>query len=139
MTALIRAGVYVAEAHASWGYWAARCGLCPSGEMLQRFQPDFECSFCGMVTEIIWPSEDMVYGVERILMMRPDPSTRNWFPGETLNDLVWENGEHGIFDNLEQLNLPVKPGDMLFAVEENRIRVDHLPVLKPRIRQQIGI
>lgn len=91
-----------------------------------------------MVTEIIWPSEDMVYGVERILMMRPDPSTRSWFPGETLNDLMWENGEHGIFDNLEQLNLPVKPGDVVFGVEENRIRVDHLPVLKPRIRKQIG-
>lgn len=106
--------------------------------MLQRFQPHFECRECGMVTEIIWPSEDMVYGVERILMMRPDPSTRSWFPGETLNDLVWENGEHGIFDNLERLNLPVKPGDMLFAVEENHIRVDRLPALKPRIRQQLG-
>lgn len=71
-------------------------------------------------------------------MMRPDPSTRNWFPGETLNDLMWENGIHGIFDNLEQLNLSVNPGDMLFAVEENRIRSDKLPALKPRTRQQIG-
>lgn len=77
-------------------------------------------------------------GVERVLMMRPDPSTRNWFPGETLIDLMRENGEHGILDNLERLNLAVSPGDVVFSADETRIRVDHLPVLKPRIRQEIG-
>lgn len=138
MTALVRIGAYVVEAHASWSAWAAQCGRCPWGGRLQRFTSNFDCPFCGAFNEVIWPSEDMVYGVERILMMRPDPSTRNWFPGETLNDLMWENGIHGIFDNLEQLNLSVNPGDMLFAVEENRIRSDKLPALKPRTRQQIG-
>lgn len=145
MTALVRAGVYVAEAHASWSRWVARCGLCPSGEQLYPFTPHgfnppthFRCRECGTATEVIWPSEEMVRGVERILMMRPDPSTRSWFPGETLNDLMWENGAHGVLDHLDQLELGCKPGDMLFAVEETRIRVDNLPALKSRIRQQIG-
>lgn len=139
MTALIRSGAYVVEAHASWGMWVARCGYCPgSTDPLQRFQPHVLCHDCGTITEVIWPTEEMVMGVERLLMMRPAPANRNWFPGETLNDLMWENGEHGIFDNLEQLNLSVNPGDMLFSVEENRIRVDKLPELKPRIRQEIG-
>lgn len=138
MTALIRAGAYVVEAYASWSRWVARCGLCPSAEQLRPRTSHFKCVECGTVTEVIWPTEEMIVGVERVLMMRPDPSTRNWLPGETLNDLVWENGEHGIFDNLEQLNLPVKPGDVLFAVEETRIRVDYLPVLKHRVRKEIG-
>jgi hypothetical protein len=78
----------------------------------------------------------MVNGVERLLMMRPDPSTRNWFPGETLGDLMMENGAHGIFDHLG--HLAVTPGVSLFTVEEERIRVDNLPALKPRIRQEIA-
>ena len=51
---------------------------------------------CGTVTEVIWPSEAMMAGVERILMMRPDPTKRNWWPGETLHDLIAENAEHGL-------------------------------------------
>ena len=31
MTALVRAGTYVVEAHANFGAWAAKCGLCPNG------------------------------------------------------------------------------------------------------------
>lgn len=147
MTALIQSGAYVMEAHASWSYWACRCGACrygaeafgygPSFRYRPR-TPQFQCSFCGAVTEAIWPSEEMMAGVERVLMMRPDPSTRNWFPGETLIDLMRENGEHGILDNLERLNLAVSPGDVVFSADETRIRVDNLPALKPRIRQEIG-
>lgn len=136
MTALIRAGSYVVEAHASWGHWAARCGYCPHGEMLRRFTPHFQCPECGMVTEVIWPSADMVAGVERLLMMRPAPANRNWMPGETLHDLMFENGAHGIFDHLTD-QLAFAPGESPLIVEDERIRVDNLPALKPRIRQEI--
>lgn len=135
---LVRAGA-ITEAYANWSRWVAHCGHCQYGrEQLQPCHSPFRCRVCGGITEVVWPTADMIIGVERLLMMRPDPSTRNWFPGETLNDLLWENGAHGIFDNLERLNLPVKPGDTVFAVEDTRIRVDNLPQLKPRIREQIG-
>lgn len=127
MTALVRAGTYVSEAHASWGIWAARCGCCrPGAERLQRFQAEMLCSFCGMVTDIIWPSVDMVKGVERLLMMRPDPSTRSWKPGETLTDLMWENGEHGIFDGLSEA-LGADTASCPLSVTDNRIQIDELP------------
>lgn len=136
MTVLVRTG-YVAEAHASWGQWAARCGYCPHGQALQRFTQHFQCPECGKVTEIIWPPAEMVAGVERLLMMRPAPANRNWFPGETLHDLMFENGQHGIFDHIDQIGSS-GPGDVLFSVDDGGIRVDNLPALKPRIRQEIA-
>ena len=145
MTALVRSGTYVVEAHASWGAWAARCGLCPNGTPFRHLPgylrpgtPQWECWLCGTVTEVIWPSEAMMAGVERLLMMRPDPTTRNWFPPETLHDLMFENGAHGIFDNLEERGIISAPGDSLFAVDDLGIRKDNLPALKPRTRQEIS-
>jgi hypothetical protein len=142
VTALVRQG-FVAEASANWSRWVVRCGQCPNAGQLHpltrrgRYDPPpyFACTHCLAITEVIWPSEDMVKGVERLLMMRPDPSTRNWVPGETLHDLIFENGAHGIFDNIGE-GLP--PGVTLFAVEDDRIRADALPSLKPRIRQEIA-
>lgn len=136
MTALIRPGCYVSEAQAAWSAWEARCGACRYGaERLQRFQSRIECRICGMVTEVMWPSHPMVHGIERLLMMRPDPTTRNWYPGETLHDLVFENGAHGIFDQLPEM----EPGQTLFGVDDFGIRIDNLPALKPRIRKSIEL
>ena len=134
MTALVRPGHYVNEAQASWSFWEVRCGCCRYGaERLQRFQPWVECRFCGQVTEVIWPSEKMTYGIERLLMMRPDPTTRNWRPGENLHDLMLENGAHGIFSNTPE----VGPGRVLFTVDDSGIRHDNLPALKPRTRKSL--
>lgn len=147
MTALIRSGSYVVEAYANWSRWVARCGLCPSAEQLRprgpylrapdvALPPHFECIECGTVTEVIWPAERFVAAVERILMMRPDPSTRNWLPGETLPDLLFENGAHGIFDLLDVTGIP--PGQSLFSVDDGGIRIDRLPALvKPQRRQEL--
>jgi len=130
----------VVEAHASWSRWCVRCGRCPSAEQLFPFvrgiydpPPRFTCRDCGSVTEIIWPTEDMARGVERLLMMRPDPSTRSWFPGETLHDLLIENAAHGVFDHLP--DEPV-PGATMFAVDDFAIRVDNLPRRLPVAPQQ---
>lgn len=131
MTDLVRVG-YVVEAHASWSKWAARCGLCPNGTSLQRLQPTWDCWICGTTTEIIWPHIKMIEAVERLLMMRPDPTKRNWFPGETLHDLMLENAEHGILPMPE-----AKPGELLMVVDDHGIRVDNLPALKHRVRKVI--
>lgn len=80
----------------------------------------FHCRECWQSTAVLWPSDDMVQGVERLLMMRPDVTTRNWTPGETLIDLMWENGQHGIFTGL----------DGALAVEDGRIRTDTLPATR---------
>jgi len=104
---------------------------------LQPSTPWFECDFCGAVTEVIWPTGRIIKGVERLLMMRPDPSTRNWTPNETLSDLMVENGAHGVFDCLEQLGLTAEPGKSLLSVDDEGIRVDRLPSLKPRVRREI--
>jgi hypothetical protein len=37
-----------------------------------------------------------VEAIEGALVVRPDRSTRNWQPGETVDDLLRENREHGI-------------------------------------------
>ena len=131
MTALIRAG-FVVEAIANWSRWIAACGRCPNAVKLPPHTPIFECGFCGAVTEVLWPSIKMVKAVERLLSMRPDPSTRNWVPGETLHQLMFENGQHGIFDEAPDT------GGMLFSVTDEEIRVDTLPALTTRVRKTIG-
>lgn len=138
MTDLVRVGCHVVEAHANWGAWAAKCDRCPWGGRLQRFTPSFECPFCGLFNEVIWPSEEMVKGVERLLMMRPDPSTRNWWPHETLHDLMWQNAEHGVLDSYKPLFDEVKPGTALFILDDYSIRTDGLPMLKQRVRREIA-
>ena len=85
--------------------------------MLQRFQPVFGCEECGARAEIMWPTEEIVYGVERLLLMRPRRENQNWEPGETLTELMWENGQHGIFTGV--------PGEL--TVDAERIRRDSLP------------
>lgn len=72
--------------------------------MEKRF---FACSNCGYQAEISWPRrrEDLL----RVLMLRPVPDTRNWYPtdhpdavnyhlphGQTVHDLLDENEEHGV-------------------------------------------
>lgn len=127
------------EAEANMGRWVARCSLCPSATAPKFGAPAFECRLCGTVTEIIWPSDEMRQGVERLLMMRSNWANRNWLPHETLHDLMRENGQHCVFDNLEQLGLEVSPGDSLLTVTDTEIRHDQLPQLVvPSTRRAVG-
>jgi hypothetical protein len=151
VTALIRPGSYVQEVFANSGRWVARCGLCPNAEgfyeqargrfvnqvtdgVWKEVSTHFVCRICGTVNELIWPRYETMQAVERLLMMRPNPFTRNWVPGETLHDLMFENGAHGIFDTPDELT----PGQTRFSVNDIGIQVDRLPVLeKPRVRKRI--
>jgi hypothetical protein len=119
----------VTYAYANHGRWVADCShvaYCDAAAHLDRFQDGFICE-CGRGTTVVWPAGDMVAGVERLLSMRPNPKNRNWIPGETLTDLMWENGAHGVFDNIE---IPAGAKSLL-SVEEGRIVTDLLPALLP--------
>lgn len=155
MTALIRPGSYIQDVFANSGRWVARCGLCPNAEgfyakapagfvyqvrdgVWEEVSTHFVCRICGTVNELIWPRYETMLAVERLLMMRPNPFTRNWVPGETLENLMLENGAHGIFDGMPE----TEPGAVKFSVIDHSgdgwIKVDNLPALaKPRIRKRI--
>lgn len=94
----------LAYAEANWGRWLARCpaGLCSNAIQIHRWQQRFECAGegnCGWTTRIQWPDDPEM--TEAILGLRPDVRTRNWLPGETLDDLLAENAQHGLMDSWE--------------------------------------
>lgn len=129
-------------AFVSFGRWVSECssGYCDAAvefnslkpPHLPTFTPAFVCWECGHRTEVIWPSPQMLYGIERLLLLRRNPRNQNWLPGETLTDLQHENGLHGVYDFLEGLQLEATPGTSLMSITETEIRVDELPVLNPR-------
>ena len=126
MSVLVLPGVTCV--YANWGRWVADCShqdVCTAAMQVEPFTEGFLCPECGRSTKIVWPSPDMVRGVERLLMMRPHPKQRNWLPGETLPDLMLENGAHGI---LSGPNFPDLPGQSLLAVTDDKIINDILPV-----------
>lgn len=108
----------VAVAFMSWGKWVAHCPRpgCPNAEMFGRCDDGsigglrgdhFECRIadyvdgikrvyggCGLKCEVEWPAN--IADLERVLLARPVPATRNWTPGETLEGLVKENLAHCI-------------------------------------------
>ncbi len=49
---------------------------------------------CGHIIRLDWPAD--LEAIDRVLARRPDPSTRNWLPGETVEDLKAENLLHGM-------------------------------------------
>jgi hypothetical protein len=101
-------GDLIAEVFAAQGYWVARCprphcwgaehhGPRRGGagmELGGLFDAGMECKECHGRFAVTWPTDRAE--IERILMDRPDPATRNWLPGETLQELVIENLAHGI-------------------------------------------
>jgi hypothetical protein len=122
MTALVsnRPAVLV-RAYA--GNWINDCPLCRGAQLTSLGD---RCVDCGLLLEVRWPSDEVRYGVERLLSQRPISHTRNWSPGESLHDLLAENVQHGIG--------PAEPGQVLSIVGDT-ITQDTLPVGR---RQQIG-
>jgi hypothetical protein len=96
-----------AQAYVYNGMWVADCPTgCRNTERLSS--PGFTCTYCGYTcTDIIWPDDSGA--IMRILALRPFPHNRNWYPaghpvaaaahipaGQTIDDLITENAEHGI-------------------------------------------
>jgi hypothetical protein len=119
---------FYVQPYANWGRWVIDCPRCPNAEDTTPDSTGFLCTECGARADIEWPSGEMVYGIERLLLMRPDRTKQNWYPGETLADLMWENGQHGIFDIPDEL-------EPTLIVDPERIRVDTLP---PTFRRELG-
>jgi hypothetical protein len=111
--------VEVAMAYVYGGEWVADCPAgCNNVEFLyersfmngprDRRRSFYQCSHCGYACErIAFPRRE--HEILAILMKRPDPSTRNWYPqdhpvalkfhiphGQSLSDLQAENDEHGV-------------------------------------------
>lgn len=81
-------------AYIAWNRWVIDCE-CGAGNATDPANP-FACCFgCGAVHERVqFPPN--VQAIERVLLQRVKPSTRNWFPQETVDDLIAENVAHGV-------------------------------------------
>lgn len=97
MPDLSPAGVVYAEAN--HGRWIAKCPRpdCTNALALDPGQTAFACvaqDGCGQTADVVWPPDPDA--IETLLMLRPVPGTRNWLPGETLEQLLEENAAHGL-------------------------------------------
>lgn len=75
------------------GRWVVNC---PSGDnnafMIVGKNRNFICEVCGSEFSVRLPHNHMI--IEKVLAQRPLPENRNWYPGETLADLIRENQEN---------------------------------------------
>ncbi len=82
----------------NWSRWIARCPApyCRGAATLDYGQVEVMCAepWCGAAAQVYWP--DNIADIELIVAVRPDPTTRNWEPGETIHDLLHDNLLHGI-------------------------------------------
>jgi hypothetical protein len=131
VTAVLLRGRGRVDAEVNWGRWIVRCPACPSALAVVPLVEAVDCEECAARIEVHWPAPDMLYGVARLLSMRPDPHTRSWTPTETLHDLILENALHGIFARLAGA-AAVTPGETLLWATEDRITTDLLPALPGR-------
>ena len=86
-------------AEVSHNRWIGKCE-CGGCEVVDPEAPLFYCFSCyndadnGMARVAVFPGDWEI--VERVLMARPDPLTRNFVPGETTDKLRAENTLHGL-------------------------------------------
>lgn len=90
------AGRGITYAYVNWSRWVAGCPgpYCRSALKMSPGEESFHCPDCGATGDVCWPPN--VDDIAQLLVMRPDPVTRNWLPGETLCDLYTENLLHGV-------------------------------------------
>jgi hypothetical protein len=66
-------------------WWDVPLGWCP------RCRND---DIGGSWRSLRFPAE--AAAIQQALMKRPDPTTRHWWPGETVDELLQQNAENGI-------------------------------------------
>lgn len=97
-------GGMVAVAYVNHGRWVADCPLpgCDGAEFVSLRNPVFFCCECrNQVTAhlpipVQLPSPELRAEVERCLVARPVPATRNWLPGEPVAGIESENALHEV-------------------------------------------
>jgi hypothetical protein len=78
--------------------WIVQCP-CRGAQLAARSDHRMLCVDChnadigGRWRRVVWPAD--AEAIERVLLARPDPTTRNW-TGETLAQLKAENTERGL-------------------------------------------
>lgn len=88
-----------AIAYVNQGRWVVDCPFegCASAQLCSPEDPRFFCAECfnrkvdQQWVPVRFPPARSLAAIERELEVRPDPETRNWFPHETVRDLVAEN------------------------------------------------
>ena len=86
-------------AYVNHGNWMVDCPFpgCNSAQFASRTDRRFYCVECGRGwVAVTWPSELDVAAIEAALSIRPESTTRNWFPGESVADLQAESAAHGV-------------------------------------------
>lgn len=149
MTALhVWGKVPPAVVRVNWGRWIADCPGCGSALHVEHFQQQLGahvwyddgdgravqgpflagCWDCSLQTDLVWPAEGIVRGVERLLGMRPEPRTRNWTVAESLHELALENAAHGIFNH--PAVEAATGGPELLVITDGGIVEDRLPATR---------
>ena len=122
---------YQAVAYLNHGMWVAMCprpscnnaekrGKCDDGTTGGLDSERFICRVshggCGLACGVVWPPE--IAQIERLVMVRPIVTTRNWVPGETLHDLLHENAMHGF---VPSDSLDGGPTRIILGIQGNEI------------------
>lgn len=88
------------QAEVNHGRWIVRCPWCNGAEGADRADRYFYCLGCqnvlagGKRVPVRFPSA--ANELETLLARRPGEASRNWLPGQTLDEIRAENLEHGI-------------------------------------------
>lgn len=78
--------------------WVVTCDVCRE-QIVIDFGEIYFCPNClnvphnGKARMVVFPENRDE--IERILLLRPNPSVRTWYPHETVDDLRLQNIEHG--------------------------------------------
>lgn len=87
------------DAYVNWSRWMVDCP-CGGAQVISPDDPRFFCIHCFNGGDgwwpVVWPEPAERAAIETLLNRRPDPHTRNWQPGESVEQLQGENLQHGI-------------------------------------------
>jgi hypothetical protein len=121
------------KARIEWGRIVVDCPSphCRSALTVPPGWPLYACWDCPAIGGIVWP--DNLADIASVLWLRPDPSTRGWNPGESLETLVGENIAHRVGIGEHGEALPAEGGPVLLIVN-GRI-VDGHPALTGPLAQ----
>ena len=82
------------DAYVNHGRWVADCA-CNGAELVAPGQ-EMLCGSCGARNQVKFPGPTMRDKIEAVLNPRP-PLRQNWYPDETVDELVAQNIDHGIY------------------------------------------
>ena len=82
------------DAYVNWGRWVADC-VCNGAELVAPDQ-EMVCGSCGARNTVTFPGQT-IRGKIEIALSRREPFNQNWYSDETVDELVAQNIEHGIY------------------------------------------